>query len=255
LLRRNGAGNADLLSVHEIPSAKDARQMPRHPSDISGEGLYILCHGHKDVEAIREALRREAMAVDGIEYEETSKVVLQLNDANSDWLWLQRLPYQVSIYSALIAGWASLPLVFHEQTAVLFNEYLVHGDALEADVTRTCFNIGTWTWGWMEPQLGTVSFFLLCVQFAREQAMELGIRPFTDRRKKAMGTALVAKFPQYNPKLVRAYAEATALKKNEREAIMVEQAYIEAKMAALRAKRIAQGFPIHGAEFIDAART
>ena len=71
--------------------------MPRHPSDISGEGLYILCHGHKDVEAIREALRREAMAVDGIEYEETSKVVLQLNDANSDWLWLQRLPYQVSI--------------------------------------------------------------------------------------------------------------------------------------------------------------
>jgi hypothetical protein len=26
----------------------------------------------------------------------------------------------------------------------------------------------------MEPQLGTVSFFLLCVQFAREQGVELG---------------------------------------------------------------------------------
>ena len=75
--------------------------MPRHPSDISGEGLYILCYGHKDVEAIREALRREAMAVDGISYEETSDVVHQLNDANSGWLWLQRLPYQISICALL----------------------------------------------------------------------------------------------------------------------------------------------------------
>ena len=97
LLRWNGAGNADLLSVHEIPSTQEARQMPRFASDISGEGLYILAYGHKDVEAIREALRREAMAVDGITYEETSQVVHQLNDANSDWLWLQRLPYHVSI--------------------------------------------------------------------------------------------------------------------------------------------------------------
>jgi hypothetical protein len=49
------------------------------------------------------------------------------------------------------------------------------------------------------------------------------VRTFTERRKEAMGRALVAKFPRYNPKLVRAYAEATALRKDERDAIMAEQ--------------------------------
>ena len=47
LLRCNGVGNADLLSVHPLPSAEEARQMPRVPSDVSGESLYTLCYGHK----------------------------------------------------------------------------------------------------------------------------------------------------------------------------------------------------------------
>jgi hypothetical protein len=28
---------------------------------------------------------------------------------------------------------------------------------------------GSWTWSWMEPPLGHISFFLLCLQFARNQ--------------------------------------------------------------------------------------
>ena len=29
--------------------------------------------------------------------------------------------------------------------------------------------VGTWTWTWMEPMIGTASFALLCAQFARAQ--------------------------------------------------------------------------------------
>lgn len=43
--------------------------------------------------------------------------------------------------------------------------------------------VGSWSWNWMEPPLGTISFFLLCMQFAREQRVNIGIKPFTERLK------------------------------------------------------------------------
>ena len=40
--------------------------------------------------------------------------------------------------------------------------------------------VGSWTWGWNEPVLGTVSFVLLAFQFARNQMVNLGARPYTE---------------------------------------------------------------------------
>ena len=40
--------------------------------------------------------------------------------------------------------------------------------------------VGSWTWGWNEPVLGTVSFVLLAFQFARNQMVNLGTRPYTE---------------------------------------------------------------------------
>lgn len=34
---------------------------------------------------------------------------------------------------------------------------------------ETWLEVGSWSWGWMEPPLGQLSFFLLCMQLARHQ--------------------------------------------------------------------------------------
>ena len=58
--------------------------------------------------------------------------------------------------------------------------------------------VGIWTWNWMEPPLGTISFFLLCIQFARDQKVNIrGGKPWTTYWKEKQGDKLAAAYPQY----------------------------------------------------------
>ena len=211
MLRNHGAGNAELLAIHPIPTHEEARNMPRHVSELTGEGLYLLAEHGGHTDAVRERLRREIMAVDGIDYVDTSAVIMKMNEQNSEGLAMAKAPYQLAIYTALISGWASLPLVFHFPTASVFNDYCVTAEAPEVGAADTALEVGSWSWGWMEPPLGTISFFLLCIQFAKEQRVNLGQKPLTENLREQMGARLVVQYPQYAPTIVRAYSEATAM--------------------------------------------
>ena len=60
----------------------------------------------------------------------------------------------------------SIPLVFHYDVALWFNsEFVSHIEAEER--METALEVGAWTWNWMEPPLGTISFAVLCIQLAR----------------------------------------------------------------------------------------
>lgn len=59
----------------------------------------------------------------------------------------------------------------------------------------------------MEPMLGQVSFFLLCLQYARAQLDNLGIKPYTSRVKRIRAERLAEAFPQYDPRALFAYSE------------------------------------------------
>lgn len=54
--------------------------------------------------------------------------------------------------------------------------------------------------------LGQVSFFLLTLQFARSQMLNLGAAPYSDWLKKRRAARLVAEFPKYNHKIVEEFA-------------------------------------------------
>jgi len=71
-----------------------------------------------------------------------------------------KLPYQVGIWVSLVSGWASIPLVFHLKTAEVFNDLFVTSEhpLPEEGLLDTWLEVGGWTWGWMEPPLGTISF-------------------------------------------------------------------------------------------------
>jgi hypothetical protein len=53
-------------------------------------------------------------------------------------------------------------------------------DVPEAKDLETPLEVGTFAWNWMEPPLGQASFFLLCMQYARAQMQNLGIKPYTE---------------------------------------------------------------------------
>lgn len=80
---------------------------------------------------------------------------------------VERLPYLFAIVTATTAGFASFPLCFHEKSVTLFNEYFVTADIPPPEDRETWLEIGSWAWNWMEPPLGQISFFLLCLSFAR----------------------------------------------------------------------------------------
>mmetsp|Transcript_1317 Transcript_1317/g.2372 ORF Transcript_1317/g.2372 Transcript_1317/m.2372 type:complete len:363 (+) Transcript_1317:114-1202(+) len=67
---------------------------------------------------------------------------------------------------------------------------------------------GSWAWNWMEPPLGQISFFLLCLQFARAQIANMGVRPYTARMKAMRAKKIVAIYPQYDATLLSNYSKS-----------------------------------------------
>ena len=79
----------------------------------------------------------------------------------------ETIPHTLGITFAVSAGLASFPLCFHEPTVSWFNKLFVTAEVPPPEDLETMFQIGSWSWNWMEPPLGQISFFLLCLQFAR----------------------------------------------------------------------------------------
>ena len=84
----------------------------------------------------------------------------------------------------------------------------------------------------MEPPLGTISFFLLCMGFARELQIESGSHPsLSEQLKRRIADRLQAAYPKYAPDKVRDYAISTALK-CDRGAIEADARYISSRLCA-----------------------
>merc|ERR1712007_304436 len=105
-----------------------------------------------------ERLTREIMRVDKTTYLQARVRLTQINKDNDHWKSLVTLPYKVGLFTGAGAGIISIPLVFHKPSAVWFNDNFVHcdppDDGLES--LENGWLVGEWTWGWMEPFLGTV---------------------------------------------------------------------------------------------------
>ena len=192
-----------------IPTAEDAASLPRHVRELSGEALLILVKsGPEDSSAARERLLRDVMHIDGVKYEDAADKVEEM--ARYNYGRMGMLPYEVGIQTAITAGWLSIPLVFSYTVAKKFNDVFVTAEPPDVGEMDTILEIGSWTWGWMEPPLGTISFFLLCMQYSRDQRLNMGQKPYTEWYKSQRADRLAAAFPAYTTEIVRDYAKATA---------------------------------------------
>ena len=98
---------------------------------------------------------------------------------NAEGLAMSLMPYHLGIGTAYVTAWVSIPAVFSLQFAKAFNEVAVTTDVPNKSDLDTMLEVGIWTWNWMEPPLGTISFVLLCLQFARDQKENIGYKPWT----------------------------------------------------------------------------
>ncbi|KAL7528967.1 hypothetical protein ACHAWF_002786 [Thalassiosira exigua] len=121
----------------------------------------------EDHSAREEILKRHIMDVDDVDYENACKTFHIIAEHNIRGYYLVKIPYQIGMFSAVVLGVSSIPMVFHLPTIEWFNEWAVTMDHPPARDLDTPLEVSIWSWNWMEPQLGTMSFVLLCMQYIR----------------------------------------------------------------------------------------
>ena len=187
------------------PTLEMAKAMPRAYSEMSNETLLVYA-AQQDFGANRERLIREIMYVDNVDWDGAQPRLQAIEIANKELMFFGTLPYKIGFVGSVTIAIASIPLCFHLDTVLWFNEHYVTADVAEPKDLETPLEVGSWAWSWMEPPLGQFSFFLLCFAFARNQLINLGIKPYTDWLKNFRASRLQKKFPQYDADVVHDFA-------------------------------------------------
>lgn len=195
-----------------IPDMERAKTMRPKIAEMENETLTIIANMGNH-QAGCEVLKRHIMSVDNVNYEEACRTFTKIEEANQG-TDVRTIPYFVGIGAGMFMAAGSLPMVFDLTTAKWFNELYVTTDVPEAVDLETWLEVGSWTWNWMEPPLGTLSFMLLCLQFTRSQIQNLGLKPYTEMVIQQRADKLADKFPKYDRDIIHMYSESEPLVKN-----------------------------------------
>ena len=68
-----------------------------------------------------------------------------------------------------------------------------------------------WRWAGRFGRLGQLSFFLLCIQFSREQLDKLQYKTYFQILKENRARGLAEMFPDYHPKILSDFSESRRL--------------------------------------------
>ena len=193
-----------------IVTLEETKKMPKLYNELSND-VIITMSVLGDQEAREERLIREIMSVENLTWKEAQSILFKMMKSNRNGLFIATLPYKVGIFTSVFAGLVSFPMIFHLDTVMSFNELYVTTDVPEAKDLETPLEVGGWAWNWMEPPLGQISFFLLCMQYARSQLENLGAKPYTAWFLAKRAERLCSEYPKYNPLIVTLFSEGDPL--------------------------------------------
>ena len=142
--------------------------------ELSNEALAIAARDKFAHDVHQERLIRNIMAVDGIEYDDAQEKMKEMFKFNS-LSHLALSPYDIGLFTAAIASFSCVPLVFDIDAATTFATY-INANFDEVPTNKSFASIGAWSWDWMEPLLGTASFSILCLQLLRSQMEKMVCR-------------------------------------------------------------------------------
>ncbi len=92
--------------------------------------------------------------------------------------------------------------------AMWFCASFVKEDLPDPATLDTMWKVGTWTWTWMEPAIGTASFVLLALQLVRSHMQKIDLKPYRGLVSSWRADRLHRTFPQYEREIVRDYAKS-----------------------------------------------
>ena len=166
--------------------------------------VLLLLAANGDERARTERFVREVMCVDGLTWPEASRRVHDMAEDVSKDHYTQAVSAAMGV-AALVLGAGSVPMVFHRDTALWFGTQHVTADVPEPKDLETWLEVGMWTWGWMEPPIGTVSFVFICIQFARGRGIKNPLEHYFRVRKERQ---LTERYSQYSPLILLQWAES-----------------------------------------------
>jgi hypothetical protein len=185
-------------------------QMIREMREFDNDTLVMMAV-EGNAEAVKERLIREVMAKDEVEWDTAVVKFHEIEAANKEWMSVATAPYKFGIVAVTATAFATFPLCFDLETAKAFNELAVTADVADPEDLETWLEVGSWTWNWMEPPLGQLSFFLLCLQYARSQADKIGLKPYTSWLLRRRSKNLSARYPMYHKQIIEDYSSDTGL--------------------------------------------
>eukprot|EP01065_Artemidia_motanka_P048608 TRINITY_DN7861_c0_g1_i1.p1 TRINITY_DN7861_c0_g1~~TRINITY_DN7861_c0_g1_i1.p1 ORF type:complete len:325 (+),score=109.77 TRINITY_DN7861_c0_g1_i1:75-1049(+) len=193
------------------PTVRVADAQPRQYRELSNEALATLAaQGQRGMHAAhRERLIREIMRVDRVSWGSAMERLNEMDQQNEKIYWLMTGPHRIGISLGVGLGFASVPMVFSKPVAMFFATHFVQlpeDEWPEGLDEFTCFQVGTWTWDWMEPLLGTASFVLLAAQFVRSNVKKMNTKPYTELVLSYRADRLSRIYPQYDRTIVRDWA-------------------------------------------------
>jgi len=195
------------------PSIFVARDMGKTFSEYENEPLVVIAEMGNHA-ARMEVLIRHVMAVDNVEHEKACKIVDEIATKNLEGMNTAALPHKIGVFVAVAAGIGAFPMVFDVDIAMWFNHRFVTMEIPPPSDLDTALETGAWTWNWMEPLIGTASFTLLCFQFARQNLVNLGIKPYTERLIESRSKKLYEAFPKYDKNMLHSFVKAESLSKD-----------------------------------------
>jgi len=192
------------------PTLEYAKKLPKTFASMTNE--QILHFSELGIpEACRECIVRDVMVVDQVEYDEAMKVFKEIAKTNRKGMNASAFPFYFGLGISVTGAYASIPLVFNLECVEWFNHNFVTTELPPEEDLETWLEVGSASWGWMEPVLGQVSFFLLCMQFARSQLQNLGIRPYFHWQQERRAAYLVGSYPQYDAEFLVNYSKCDRL--------------------------------------------
>ena len=189
--------------------------MPRFIYEYSNEMLFFAARDADAHDVHQERLIREIMVVDEVEYDRAAEAMRQIFRYNIDQSRYLMVPFHAGLALCAVSGVLSLPLVFDYSAATAFASYV--GASPEAPIPpgAVAADIGTWTWAWMEPMIGTASFSILCLQLVRSAMVNLAYRPIYAQVLSWRANALADAFPQYDRPIVKDFGRSQPLRSIE----------------------------------------
>lgn len=202
-----------IRTVVTKPTIAMAKAQKTELWELDNDILLVLSRDSEAHDVHQERLIRDIMAVDNIPYddaEDVMKAMFKYNQLNHMWM----LPYDFTLISTGAAAVVCVPLVFDFEAAKAFAD-LVSASSEEVPAVHSAANVGSWTWTWMEPMIGTASFSILCLQLFKGVMQKLALRPYHDSLQSKRANRLSKAYPTYTKSIVKDFGRSQPLRGNK----------------------------------------